>query len=90
MSTITFTTPRFATPTSVPTSSDPLPSSVTLEAHAIATIISVEISSEAQSRMVRRAIERRRERIMTGITIATCSVAAVTAVAFAQLLVVAR
>lgn len=60
------------------------------EAKAVAAFISSEVSAEAESRGIRRAAERHRERIVTGITVAACSVAGVSAVAFAQLLVIAR
>lgn len=60
------------------------------EAKTVAALIAAEVSAEAESRIVRRAAERHRERIVTGVSIAACSVAGLSAIAFAQLLVVAR
>ncbi|WP_286343354.1 hypothetical protein [Frondihabitans sucicola] len=60
------------------------------EARILADLITAEVAAETESRRLRRAAERHRERIVTGITVAACSVAGVTAVGFAQLLLVAR
>jgi hypothetical protein len=60
------------------------------EARMIANVISAEFAAETQGRLFRRAAERRRERVVTAVTVAACSVAGITAITFAQLLVVAR
>lgn len=66
------------------------PGATSSEAHAAAALIASELRDEAESRRLRRATERHRERIVTGITVAACTVAAGAAITFAQLLVIVR
>jgi len=73
-------------PASTPTSR----TAPSAEARMIANVISAEFAAETQGRLFRRAAERRRERVVTAVTVAACSVAGITAITFAQLLVVAR